>query len=342
MEINLKIYFAPMEGLTDYMYRNAYDEFFGQGKIDKYFMPFISPNKTDKFLAKEMRDIDRVNNQTVKSIPQVMTNNHRDFVWTARLLHEQFGYDEINLNAGCPSGTVVSKNKGAGMLGDTDELERILYEIFSDSYILNNKIKISVKTRIGLESEDEWAEILKVYNKFKMEELIVHPRVRTDFYRNDIKYNAYKLALEESINPVCYNGDIFTADNYISFLERFGDTKRVMLGRGLVTDPGLINVISSDNPKNYKRDTVMDLKNMKKLHDSVYEQRLKIMSGDKHAIHRMKEMWCYMEYIFPENKKEIKAIKKSQTMGDYKDAVNVFFNTASIKEPRVITYSRKF
>lgn len=142
----MKVYMAPMEGLTDYMFRNAYDEFFGRGKIDKYFMPFISPNQTEKFLAKEMRDISRDNNH-INSIPQVMTNNSSDFIWTARMLYDQFGYDEINLNAGCPSGTVVSKDKGSGMLKNPDTLERILYEILSDNYIIDNHIKVSVKTR---------------------------------------------------------------------------------------------------------------------------------------------------------------------------------------------------
>lgn len=82
---NTKVYLAPMEGLTDYMFRNAFDEFFGHGKIDKYFMPFISPNQTEKFLAKEMRDIDR-NNNLINSIPQIMTNNSEDFIWTAHML----------------------------------------------------------------------------------------------------------------------------------------------------------------------------------------------------------------------------------------------------------------
>ena len=108
----MKVYMAPMEGLTDYMFRNAYDKFFGHNKIDKYFMPFISPNKSEKFLAKEMRDISRDNNH-INSIPQVMTNNSSDFIWTAHMLYDEFGYDEINLNAGCPSGTVVSNGHPA-------------------------------------------------------------------------------------------------------------------------------------------------------------------------------------------------------------------------------------
>ena len=78
------------------------------------------------------------------------------------MLYDQFGYDEINLNAGCPSGTVVSKDKGSGMLKNPDTLERILYEILSDNYIIDNHIKVSVKTRIGVEAPDEWERILAV------------------------------------------------------------------------------------------------------------------------------------------------------------------------------------
>lgn len=336
----MKVYMAPMEGLTDYMFRNAYDEFFGHGKIDKYFMPFISPNKTEKFLAKEMRDICRENNQ-INSIPQVMTNNSQDFIWTAHMLFDDFGYKEINLNAGCPSGTVVSKNKGAGMLSNIDMLERILYEILSDNYISDNHIKVSVKTRIGVESPDEWYNLLSVYNKFNLEELIIHPRVRTDYYRNDINKAAYQLALRESRNPVCYNGDIFTRSDYINVINDY-NPECIMVGRGLVADPGLINVLVSKNPSDYIRNLEEDKNNMKLLHNKVYEERLKIMSGDKHAIHRMKEMWCYMEYAFADCKKDIKSIKKAQNMSSYKDAVNVFFTNCRLEEKKYITFSRKF
>ena len=158
---NTKVYLAPMEGLTDYMFRNAFDEFFGHGKIDKYFMPFISPNQTEKFLAKEMRDIDR-NNNLINSIPQIMTNNSEDFIWTAHMLFDNFGYNEINLNAGCPSGTVVSKSKGSGMLADTDRLERILYEIMSDNYIQDNN-KMCIRDRVCLVQSEAYSNLIEYY-----------------------------------------------------------------------------------------------------------------------------------------------------------------------------------
>ena len=117
---------APMEGLTDFTYRNAYEKTFGKGRITKYFTPFISPNKSENFLAREIRDIDRGHNKDTYTVAQVMTNEAKDFIWTAKMLYEKYGYSEINLNAGCPSGTVVSKDKGSGMLRDVEKLDRFL------------------------------------------------------------------------------------------------------------------------------------------------------------------------------------------------------------------------
>lgn len=338
----MKFYMAPMEGLTDYTFRNAYDRTFGQGKISKYFMPFISPNKSEKFLAKEMRDIDRTNNEGICAIPQVMANDYGDFVWTAKMLFENFGHQEINFNAGCPSGTVVSKDKGSGILRDTDKLDKFLYGVFSDSFIQDNKIRVSVKTRIGMDNPEEWDDILEVYNKYELCELIVHPRVRTDYYRNSVNIESVEKAVKFSRNKLCYNGDIFTRKDYLKLTEQFPEIDCIMLGRGLIADPALINVLSSDNPKEYVRDLSKDLSDMKNLHSDVLENRLQIMSGDSHAIHRMKEMWCYMEYIFDGCKKEIKAIKKSQKMADYLMAVDILFNNGRIIEKDNIVFSKKF
>ncbi|MBE5705409.1 MAG: diguanylate cyclase, partial [Erysipelotrichaceae bacterium] len=124
--MNNTIYMAPMEGLTDFTYRNAYEKTFGKGRITKYFTPFISPNKSENFLARELRDIDREHNKETYTVVQVMTNEAKDFIWTAKMLYEKYGYSEINLNAGCPSGTVVSKDKGSGMLRDTEKLDQFL------------------------------------------------------------------------------------------------------------------------------------------------------------------------------------------------------------------------
>ena len=294
---------APMEGLTDFTYRNAYEKTFGKGRITKYFTPFISPNKSENFLAREIRDIDRGHNKDTYTVAQVMTNEAKDFIWTAKMLYEKYGYSEINLNAGCPSGTVVSKDKGSGMLRDTEKLDRFLDEVFEDAFIREN-IKVSVKTRIGVEDDDSFPQIMEVYNSYPLEELIVHPRVRTDYYRNELHLDAFRYAVDNSRNKLVLNGDIFTRKNFLEMKEIFPKVDTFMLGRGLIADPGLINVLTDDNPEAMVRDLNADKKLMKELHDLVYAARTAIMPGDTHAIHRMKEMWCYMEYVLMIAKKK--------------------------------------
>lgn len=172
----MKYYLAPMEGITGYIYRNAYEKFFHN--IDKYFTPFIVANKSKSLKTKELRDVLPENNKCMNIVPQILTNDSEDFIITSKRL-QQLGYNEVNLNLGCPSGTVVSKNRGSGFLALRDELDRFLEEIFT----LEN-MKISIKTRIGKDSPEEFYELIKIYNKYPLEELIIHPRTRNDFYGN--------------------------------------------------------------------------------------------------------------------------------------------------------------
>ncbi|MDO5402477.1 MAG: tRNA-dihydrouridine synthase family protein [Eubacteriales bacterium] len=340
----MKIYMAPMEGLTGYIYRNAFEKYFACGKVDKYFIPFISPNQSQKFLAKEIRDVERENNYGIYAVPQVMTNRAEDFIWTARLLFHEYGYDEINLNLGCPSGTVVSKFRGSGFLAVPDQLDAFLDEVMNAPFITGadnggKSIKVSLKTRIGKESPEEFPALMKIFNKYELEELIVHPRIRTDYYRNSVKLESFRYAVENSKNPLCYNGDIFTRTDLLSFMEMFPMVDRIMLGRGLIADPGFIHVAASDSPKGYARDLEADKKAMKQLHDEVYAKRCGIMSGDKHAIHRMKEMWSYMEQSFEDSKKDVKRIKKAQKMAEYQEAVNIFFGQSKLAERETMNFN---
>lgn len=169
----MQFYMAPMEGITGYVFRNAYQKNFGG--IDRYFTPFITNKKMN---YKELNDIAPEHNRGMQVIPQILTNRADDFCEIAREL-EQYGYGIVNLNLGCPSGTVAAKKRGAGFLTEPDALDRFLEEIFTDC-----PLQISIKTRIGIEEDAEWKQLLTIYNRYPLEELIVHPRVLKDFYRN--------------------------------------------------------------------------------------------------------------------------------------------------------------
>lgn len=349
----MKIYMAPMEGLTGYVFRRNYEKHFGRGRVDKYFIPFISPNKTDGYTAREREDILLENNKGVTAVPQIMANNSEYFVRAARMLAEM-GYKEVNLNLGCPSGTVVSKFKGAGFLAKPDELDRFLYEVMSSPKM--SGIDVSVKTRIGMESAEEFHYLLTIYNQFKFNEIIVHPRVRSDYYKNKPNLAAFEEALEYSENPVCYNGDIFTAADYRAFLEKFPQEKYsnitgVMIGRGFVGNPLIIEEIAgckeaeasgvigesgaaegneglggavTDSSANGKM-------RIRHFCDDLFADYCEVLSGDVNALHKIKEVWEYLAGSFTGGEKALKRIKKAQRVCDYRAAADEFFYKSELK-----------
>lgn len=310
----MKYYLAPMEGITGFIYRNAYEKFFHN--IDKYFTPFIVANKSRSLKTKELRDVLPENNKCKNIVPQILTNNSEDFIITSKRL-QQLGYNEVNLNLGCPSGTVVSKNRGSGFLALRDELDRFLEEIFT----LEN-MKISIKTRIGKDNPEEFYELIKIYNKYPLEELIIHPRTRNDFYGNKPNLDVFKDALSLSKAEVCYNGDIFTVDNYNNLVNKFPKVRKIMLGRGILANPGLIGEI--------KDGTFIDKKVLREFHDEILNNYIELFKEEKNAIFRMKELWGYMIYIFSDNKKYAKKIKKAQKLKEYNEAVSSLFQEQEI------------
>lgn len=305
----MKFYLAPMEGITGHIYRNSYEKYFHN--IDKYFTPFIVPNQSVSLKTKELKDLLPQNNKGLNIVPQILTNDAEGFILTANKL-KQLGYEEINLNLGCPAGTVVSKKRGSGFLANPEELDKFLDEI----YKIDN-MKISIKTRLGKERADEFYKLIEIYNKYPLEELIIHPRTREDFYGNTPNLEVFKDALKLSKHSICYNGDIFTLNSYNKIINEFPEVNKVMLGRGILANPGLIGEIKNNEFANKEI--------IKMFHDEIFEKYTILLNEDKNAMYRMKELWGYMSHIFTNNKKYYKKIKKAQKAIDYKNAVNSLF-----------------
>lgn len=320
----MKYYLAPMEGITGYIYRNSYEKFFNN--INKYFTPFIIANKSRSLKTKELRDVLPENNKGMNIVPQILTNDSEDFIITSRKL-QQLGYNEVNLNLGCPAGTVVSKNKGSGFLAKREELDRFLDEIFKI-----DDMKISIKTRIGKDSPEEFYELIKIYNKYPLEELIIHPRTQKDFYGNKPNLEVFKDALSLSSNSVCYNGDIFTVDDHNELIKAFPELKTVMLGRGILANPWLMRLI--------KNNANIDKKVLKDFHNEILNKYIELFNEDKNAIFKMKELWGYMIYMFSDNKKYAKKIKKAQKLSDYNIAVLSLLAEQEIIEGAGLFYNK--
>ena len=304
----MNLYFAPLEGIGGYIYRNAQADYFE--KADKYYSPFLAPNQNRSISPKEYKDIAPEHNEDIMLVPQIMANNAEIFLKAAQEL-EQLGYKEINLNLGCPSRTVVTKYRGAGFLAKPDALEQFLEEVYSK---LN--IRLSLKTRLGMEDEEEFEHLLDIYNKFPVSELIIHPRVQTDYYKNTPRMDSFLNALEKSKNPVVYNGDIFNKEKYQQVMKQM-DVSGVMLGRGVLANPALFGEIRGTEKLSKER--------LWEFHERLLADYTQEMSGERNVLFKMKELWFYLAWSFTNTEKYEKKIRKAQHLSDYRLVVKQLF-----------------
>ncbi len=307
MDKTVKYYMAPLESVTTWIYRQAHAKIYG--RLDKYFIPFLEPHEKRDFKTRELQEILPEHNENIYAVPQILTNRSEGFIKLAKALKD-WGYEEINLNLGCPSKTVVTKGKGSGFLAKPEELERFLTEIFD---ALSGEVKISVKTRIGKEDPEEFPALLELFNKYPMEELIIHPRVQKDGYGNVPRLELYELAEKQSVNPLCYNGDLYTREQIRNFAERFPGTERLMFGRGFLRDPGLLYNEGKD-PKDI-------FEKFWAFHDLVYEGYQERNMGDRNVLFKMKELWSYQVYQFSEPERLFKTFKKVQDCNEYEQMI---------------------
>ncbi len=306
-----KLYLAPLEGVTDSIYRRTFLKYYGG--VDKVYTPFLSPNSTYKFTTREFKDINPEKNDVSLTVPQLLTNNPDHFTWAATEIIA-LGFKEINLNLGCPSGTVVSKKKGSGLLFYPEELDRFLYEIFNQ---LKGKCSLSIKTRLGKHEPEEFYEILEIYNKYPISELTIHPRIQSDFYKEPVKMDFFDYAYENAKAPLVYNGEIHSSADIEMIEEKYPNIAGVMVGRGLIANPEL-----GLQYKKLKNTSEIDLKILKEFHNTLLQEYSETLSGEKPVLHRMKEFWSYWQIQFPEDEKTIKKIKKTNKLQEYKDYVS--------------------
>ena len=314
----MHIYFAPLEGITTYPYRNLHHKYFGG--VEKYFTPFLAPGPEQGMSVKEMRDVLPENNAGVPVVPQILTNRAGDFLHASKKLSEM-GYREINLNLGCPSGTVTAKKKGSGFLLYPDDLDRFFDEVFSDAAVRNGEFLVSVKTRIGKNEVEEWPELMQVYNRYPIHELTVHPRIQKEFYKETPHLDVFTDILKESRNPVVYNGDLFTVEKVKEFREKFPTVGTVMIGRGLIRNPALAEMILQEETE----PEADILPRIREFHDALFEHYRETMSGDRNLLFRMKDLWSYMLAEVPDSEKLAKKIRKSQHVPEYLAAVEEVF-----------------
>lgn len=307
----MKYYFAPLEGVTDRVYRRMHSAYFGG--VDSYYMPFFSPTMHRTLTPREGRELPFADAEPFRAVPQVLTKNAEDFIWASQVCHER-GYDEVNLNLGCPSGTVVAKGKGAGMLADIDALDRFLDAVFTSS-----PIAISVKTRLGLTDPEEFADILPILNRYPICELTIHPRVRKDFYAVPVRAEWMPYVLEESKNPICYNGDLNSRADIAAFCARYPQVEAVMLGRGLIGDPAMLVPERAD------------VQTLEAFLNALLNAYIEAFGSARNAMFRMKENWRYLLCLFDGAEKLGKRLRKTTDIAEYRSLVAELLHTCPMR-----------
>ena len=297
----MKTYFAPLEGITGYVFRNAYEKYYGG--IDKYFTPFISPHTKKLMDTREKRDILPENNRGLNIVPQVLTNKAEDLIDICKMLKEDYGYQEVNLNLGCPSKTVTTKGKGSGFLQTPDQMEE-----FFDRFFKVAEVKLSIKTRIGYWGVEEAEKLLHMYERFPFEEVIIHPRLGTQMYQGEPYYDVFENYLDRSKHTLCYNGDIKSKEQLNALHDKWPKCENYMLGRGLIARPGML----TDKE---------EWSTFLAFHDEIVEGYDAYMSGDRNTLFKMKELWTWWAVQFPDREKTLKQIKKAKNLQEYRQFV---------------------
>ena len=328
----MQIYFAPLEGVTGYVFRNAYAKYYGG--VDKYFTPFISPHTKKLMDTREKRDVLPENNKGLFVVPQVLTNKAEDLIDICKQLKEDYGYEEVNLNLGCPSKTVTTKGKGSGFLEYPNQMEE-----FFDRFFKVSDVKLSIKTRIGYWEVKEAERLFHLYERFPFEEVIVHPRLGSEMYKGTPHYDVFESYLEKTKHSLCYNGDINHIEDLQNLDSRWKSCNKFMLGRGLIARPNMLHTFSiledidetSSNQhmnKSIKMDSQLSQEEwwtFKAFHDEIVDGYDAYMSGDKNTLFKMKELWTWWAVMFPGKEKVLKQIKKTNYLREYKQLVKSLY-----------------
>lgn len=309
----MQYYFAPLEGLTDCAYRTLHHRFFPG--VDRYYTPFFSPTVHRMLTPREARELPPADSLGVTVIPQLLTKVADDFNWMAQQCAD-LGYGEVNLNLGCPSGTVTAKGKGSGMLRELDSLDAFLAGIFRSPVTA-----VSIKTRIGFTDPQEWTAILSILNRYPVKELIVHPRVRSDFYKGPIHMEAFQYALENSRAPLCYNGDLCSLSQIQAFGKQFPQVGTVMIGRGLIADPGMLSSGGSAPEQ------------LEQFYNALFDSYLHTFGSARNTMFRMKEHWGMLQRNFPGGEKLFKALRKTTDQAEFQSLTKQILHTVPFVNP---------
>ena len=316
---------APFQGITDVVYRNIFKKHFAG--IGKFYTPFFTGIQKDNSKSLRGEEISPDFNDVKTVVPQILSNTAEEIIRFANQC-KSMGYEEFNLNMGCPFPRVANKTRGCGLMADPDRTIKMLNDVFDNI----DGIKFSIKCRLGYYNDEEIYAFIDTFNSLPFSEIIVHPRIGKQMYTGEASLEKFVKLIPLINKPLVYNGDIFDRFRYNHVLIHCKDAINcvsavssimepdIMLGRGLLTNPFLAEQIKNiDNQQDKKlrlHNFVVDL----------YIERLHHAGGSPKIIGSMKELWKYMMNIFDDPQNVWRKVKKVNHLDEYEEAVENIFN----------------
>jgi tRNA-dihydrouridine synthase len=305
-----QIYLAPLLGVTDSIFRNVFEKYFG--KFDYLLTPFIPTVKGDIVNPSHIRDVAVDRNDLNRVIPQIIGNDPNQFLVLANTLHSM-GYRSVNWNLGCPSPQIVKKKRGSGLLPHIDIIKQFL-----DIVIPSIHCPLSLKVRLGFESDQELFTLMPLFNEYPIQEITIHARTGVQMYDGHVNIDGFEKCSSVSRHKIIYNGDITTPEMFNTLKKRFPSVNAWMIGRGVVGSPFLLEEIRCTSHSR-------DISKIRMFHDDLYIQNSRILHGPSHLLGKMKELWSYLIKSFPEHPKLLKNILKATKIEQYAKLMDQVF-----------------
>ncbi|UMB52532.1 tRNA-dihydrouridine synthase family protein [Lutibacter sp. A64] len=312
--MNYKLLASPLQGFTDFRFRNAQNNIFGG--IDTFYAPYIRLNGKRIIKNSYQRDLLPENNKVPELIPQIITNDADEFLFVVDYV-QQLGYKELNWNLGCPYPMVTKCGMGSGLINDAQKINEILKKVHSESDIL-----VSMKMRLGYENSEEILKTLPILDTFPLKNIAIHARIGKQLYKGGVDLEGFQKCIDTVKHTLYYNGDITSVAKFREMQELFPTINHWMIGRGLIADPFLPSMIKN-NTLEYPENRI---KLFTEFHNTLYQQYSQSLSGATHILLKMHHLWEYFSKSFSDPRKTLKKIKKAKSIRNYEAAVNDIFN----------------
>ncbi|MGA9637096.1 tRNA dihydrouridine synthase [Flavobacterium sp.] len=309
---------SPLQGFTDYRFRNAQNKIFGG--IDTFYAPYIRLNGKLEIKSSYQRDLALENNNTLEVIPQVITNDAEEFLFVSKYVQE-LGYKELNWNLGCPYPMVTKCGMGSGLISNTEKINTILDRVHSET-----DITVSMKMRLGYDTTEEILDVFPILEKYPIKNVAIHARIGKQLYKGGVHLEAFQECINATKLKLYYNGDITTVAKFKEMQALFPTIDHWMIGRGLIADPFLPSMIKNDTE--LYPDNKIEL--FTAFHDTLYEGYSQSLSGATHILLKMHHLWEYFSVIFSNPHKVHKKIKKAKSIRNYEQAVKEILKDESV------------